>query len=83
MDNELNVRREILAIFNQKRHDYPEEYDVYLEKIEDMVHTLVSSESTPEEKQAVRQFIDLEKIRNSQRIANANAYNAEQLHMFN
>jgi hypothetical protein len=48
-----------------------------------MVYALVDSETAPEQKQAVRQFVDSEKMRNSQRIANANAYNAEQLHIFN
>ena len=81
VDNELNVRREILAIFNSKRRDFPnsEDYDNYLEKIEEIVFTLVDSESSVEQKSAVRQFVDSEKMRNSQRIANANAFNAEQV----
>ena len=56
VDNELNVRREILAIFNMKRRDFPneEDYDNYLEKIEEMVFTLVDSESSLEQKSAVR-----------------------------
>ena len=81
VDNELNVRREILTIFNSKRRDFPnsEDYDNYLEKIEEIVFTLVDSESSAEQKSAVRQFVDSEKMRNSQRIANANAFNAEQV----
>ena len=81
VDNELNVRREILTIFNSKRRDFPnsEDYDNYLEKIEEIVFTLVDSESSVEQKSAVRQFVDSEKMRNSQRIANANAFNAEQV----
>lgn len=60
VDNELNVRREILAIFNLKRKDFSniDEYDHYLEKIEEMVFALVDSESSQEQKQAVRQFVD-------------------------
>lgn len=56
VDNELNIRREILAIFNMKRRDFTneEDYDNYLEKIEEMVFTLVDSESSLEQKSAVR-----------------------------
>ena len=48
-----------------------------------MVFTLMDSEATDEEKTSVRQYIEMEKIKHSQRIANANAYNEEQLKLFN
>jgi hypothetical protein len=36
-----------------------------LEKIEEMVFTLMDSEATDEEKTSVRQFIEIEKIKHS------------------
>lgn len=67
VDNEVNVKRTVLAVFNLRRKDFAtqDEYDLYLDKIEEMVCKLMDPEATDEEKTSVRQFIDTEKIKHS------------------
>jgi CDK-activating kinase assembly factor MAT1 len=60
----------VLRTFNYNRKDFEnqEQYDEYLEKVEDYIFTL--TEGTDDEKNAVRQILKKELQKNSQNISN-------------
>ena len=69
VNQELGKRKYVLDVFNKRRtdRDFPpgpegdDLYDQYLEKIEDMIHVLSSSDATKEEKDRVRRELKAEK----------------------
>lgn len=64
VQRENKCRSEVLKVFNYKRIDFEtqEQYDAYLEKVEDYIFTL--SEGTDDEKKAVRHQLQIEYRKN-------------------
>jgi len=84
VEKEQEIRKTIMKVYNRKRKDFAtdDEYDVYLEDIEDKISVLTDVESTDEKKQFIKEVIRLERTKNTQRIANSNAHVEEQLKLF-
>ena len=72
VEKETEIRKQVLKIYNLRRNDFAtaEEYDEYLETIEDLIFVLVDQDATEAEKQQVRDKMKKEKIKNAQKIAN-------------
>jgi len=83
-DRECEVRKLFLKVFNKKSKDFASEdqYDSYLEKVEDMIAAMVDRTTSEQDKLRIKKLYEDEKRVNGQAIGNKNAESEEQMKIF-